>query len=517
MKTIIHYILLTFVLSLPAITVRADANDANNRTRLAEKSVRNNPVSTGGEENRTIDTFHSMQIVDKTLEYKASAGFLPILDESGKPRAKMFYIAYTIENESNDANRPITFLFNGGPGSSSIWLHMGTAGPKRVLMPENGSVLPKTYELVNNQYTWLDTTDLVFIDPVGTGFSQPAQGVSEEKFYDVSEDVKSISEFIQTYISKNNRWLSPKFIAGESYGTTRAVGVAGYLQDEFALNLEGLILISSVLNFQTIAFDAGNDLPYPLYLPAYTASAWFHKKLPKYKSKDLSQVLQESENWAISEYMLSLAKGDILPDSEFRKTAEKLASYTGLPLPYVENGRLRLGPFHFMKKLLHDEHRTIGRMDSRVTGIDVSPLNEYAYNDQSFFNVQGPYVATFNNYLQSELKYDSNMPYKFMSDKVSASWKWQVPGQGYTNVTETLTKTMSENNHLRVLAAMGYYDLATPYFSQKYTYEHLGLDKSLRKNIVYCFYEAGHQVYVDLPSLKKLKGDITSFYKYSQD
>jgi len=485
---------------------------------LAQEKV-SEPVEKGGKkksveklpEPKLSVTHHSVQIGGKQLNYTATTGYIQLKDETGKPRANIFLVAYVKDDETSKSTRPITFAFNGGPGAASIFLHLGALGPKRALLGDE-KALPPPYQLATNEYTWLDFTDLVFIDPVGTGYSRPAPGVEPKEFYGVKGDIQSVGEFIRIYLTRYQRWLSPKFIVGESYGTTRAAGLSGYLQNKLGINLNGILLISEVLNFQTIMFSPGNDLPYVLYLPPYTIAAWYHQKLPHAYQSNLSKALEEVEKFALNEYNLALTKGNGLSDGERDRITEKLAGFTGLSKTYIKNSNLRIDRDDFVKELLRNENRRIGVLDSRISA--TYKIHGFV-EDPSVFVVVGPLVATWNEYVRNELKYETEIPYEILSEKVNELWNWgsATGGLGYVDVAKTLQKAMSENKFLKVFIASGYYDLDTSYFAAKYTVNHLGLDSSLWNNITLAYYDAGHQMYTHLPSLIKLKTDASAFIK----
>ncbi|MEW5803567.1 MAG: peptidase S10 [bacterium] len=462
-------------------------------------------------------THHSLTINGQTHEYTATAGYLQIKEKSDKPKADLFFVAYEMRNQKDRAARPVTFAFNGGPGASSVFLHLGALGPRRIFLREEGRNATPPYRLVDNEYTWLPFTDLVFIDPMGTGYSRPGPDVDPKQFYGLKEDVQSVGEFIRLYITQYKRWSSPKFIAGESYGTTRAAGLAGYLQDDLNIDLNGLVLISPALDFQTIMFEPGNDLPYPLFLPSYTAAAWYHKKLPPaLQSSDLSTVLKEVEGWAMSEYTLALMKGAALPDANREQVIKKLAFYTALSPIYIRNHNLRPDQMDFIRELLRSEHRIIGLLDSRFEGTDPDPGREYGKYDPSLFLVSGPFGAVMNDYVRNDLKYINDLPYEVLNEEVNRSWDWGSglhEGQGFANVTGTLRRALSKNKYLKVFIASGYYDLTTPYFVTDYTVNHLGLDPVLQANVTAAYYDVGHQIYVHLPSLEKLTADVSAFVK----
>ena len=460
-------------------------------------------------ENASI-THHTLNINGQLLSYTATAAYMPLKNEANKPIAKIFFIAYTQDNQKTNSQKPITFAFNGGPGSSSIWLHMGALGPQRVELSNDGTTLPKSYKLIDNEYTWLDFTDIVFVDPVGTGYSRVSEDANAQQFYNMDEDVKIMGEFVRLYVTEYQRWLSPKYIAGESYGTTRAVVLADQLQSKHGMLIEGLVLISTALNFETFSFDRGNDLSYVLIIPSYTAAAWYHDKL----SGDLQVLLQKAKDWTIDEYMPALAKGSSLSDSEHKKIIKTLSYYSGLSESYIENNQMRIPSYQFTAELLHEASFIIGQLDSRVKIPYIQTVSGYPSNDPSLFIVEGPFVAVFNNYIRNNLNFKTDIPYNFLSDKINESWTWSKGKQGYVNVTESLTQALSFNEHLRVFVASGYFDLTTPWLSQEYTLTHLILKPVLHKNITHKFYESGHQIYTSTDALEKLTQDVSSFFQH---
>jgi len=448
-------------------------------------------------------------IAGKPLDYTSTTGTLVLQDEEGKDIASIFFVAYTKKDVKNPTTRPITFVTNGGPGSSAIWLHAGFMGPQRVAFDDEGFAEPP-YKMINNEYSILDQTDLVFIDPVSTGFSRAAPGEDAKRFHGVKEDVESLAEFIRLYLSRFNRWTSPKFFAGESYGTTRAAALAKELHEEQHIYLNGVILISSVLNFQTHRFSDGNDLPYIVYLPTYTASAWYHKKLPSdLQQRPLKQVLKEAEKWSMEDYSQALLKGDRLSAQERQTTLKNLSRYTGLSESYLDQVNLRVSIFRFTKELLRDQKRTIGRFDSRYKGIDKVAVGDHFDYDPAWDVIFGAFTAGFNQYLRQDLGWESTKRY----DVLANVWPWKFGGaeNGHLNVADDLREVMSRNPDLRVFVANGTYDLATPYFATVYTFDHLGLEPSLRTHVTMRDYGAGHMLYVHKPSLEKLKADLAAF------
>jgi carboxypeptidase C (cathepsin A) len=476
------------------------------------------------EEERRVQTRHQVVIDGQEIHYTATAGTLLLREEvetgdpeadGHRPRASLFYVAYTRDDVEDPTVRPLTFSFNGGPGSSSVWLHLGLLGPRRVLLDEEGNAPPPPYRLADNPLSLLDASDLVFIDPVSTGYSRAVLGEKPDQFHEIQRDIEWVAEFIRLYAARNGRWTSPKFLIGESYGTTRAAGVAGHLQDHHGMFLNGVMLVSTVLSFQTLRFDPGNDLPYILFLPTYTATAWYHGRLPDDLQADLDAALAEAEAFAAGEYTLALMEGDALSEDRRGQIMAKLARYTGLEPGYIEKSNLRIEIMRFVKELLRDRGRTVGRLDSRFTGIDRDSAGEHFEFDPSYAAVQGPYTATLNDYLRQELAYESDLPYEILTGRVQP-WKFQDFQNQYVNVAETLRGAMSKNPYLRVFVANGIYDLATPYFATRYTFSHLGLDWSLRDNVVMRDYPAGHMMYIHEPSLVSLKGDLVAFLGAAQ-
>jgi carboxypeptidase C (cathepsin A) len=465
-------------------------------------------------EEKSVQTKHSIRIGGQEIKYTATAGTLLLKLEDGTPKASIFYVAYTKDDISDASQRPITFTFNGGPGSSSVWLHLGAFGPRRVQMGDAGSLLPPPYKLVDNEYSLLDVTDLVFIDPVSTGYSRAVPGEAPGQFHGVEQDVQSVGDFIRLYATRNRRWASPKFLAGESYGTTRAAGLSGYLQERHGMYLNGIVLISTILNFETARFDVGNDLPYILFLPTYTAIAWYHKKLPADLQGDLQKAVEESKHFARGEYLDALMAGDTLSAARRAEIAQKLARLTGLSQTYVDECDLRVQIFRFTKELLRSERRTVGRIDGRFTGVDRDAAGDRPDYDPSIAAITGPYSAMLNDYVRSDLKFESDLPYEILTGRVQP-WSFAPYENRYLNVAETLRGAMTKNPFLHVFVGKGYYDLATPFFAADYTFDHLGIDPVLRSHLSGAYYEAGHMMYAHMPSLAKMKQDIAQFIRAS--
>jgi len=456
-------------------------------------------------------TEHELKIGDSVIKYKATAGYMTVKDENGKEKANFFFVAYEKNLEGADkSGRPITYVFNGGPGAAAVWLHMGTAGPKRVQLLDDGQAPAPPYRWIDNQYSWLDLTDMVFIDPVGTGYSRPAAGEKGEQFWGVREDVSSVGDFIRLYTTKYERWLSPKFLAGESYGTTRAAALSEFLVDRYGISLNGIVLVSTVLNFATLSFADGNDMPYPLYLPSYAAIAWHHKKLASdLQGMELDKLLKEVENFAANEYTMALGKGGSLSADERKSVIEKLSRYTGLTQDYVDKSDLRIRSDSFRKLLLGDSRQIIGRFDGRIKGYDPRPIGSSPDYDPSLPEYLAIYSSTFNDYVRKELKYENDLPYEVLAG--IGPWNFGRAGNGYLNVADDLRTAMMKTPHLKVMFCSGFFDLATPYFSTNYTVAHMEMGKELRENITMNRYIGGHMMYHHQKSLAELKKDIQQF------
>jgi carboxypeptidase C (cathepsin A) len=466
-----------------------------------------------------VETKHSVIINREEIRYTVTAGTIILKEEEGerdkesegyKPKAEIFFIAYTRDDTADPAARPLTFSFNGGPGSSSVWLHLGVLGPRRVYNLDDGSMPQPPFKLVDNEFSLLDKTDLVFIDPVNTGYSRVLEGEKAKPYHEVRKDVESVGDFIRLYTTRYKRWTSPKFLIGESYGTTRAAGLSGYLQERHGMYLNGIMLVSAILNFQTARFTPGNDLPYILFLPGYTATAWYHKRLDDELQADLRKTLDEVEQFAVEEYNAALFRGAGLSPEGRASTVSKLSRYTGLSPEYIQRTNLRIDAHRFFKELLRDEGRTVGRLDSRFKGIDRDSAGEFPEYDPMLGEILGTYTAALYQYVRAELEYENDLPYEILTGKV---WPWSYKDNEneYLNVAETLRKAMTLNRYLKVFVANGYYDLGTPYFATEYTFNQMELDASLRGNVSMAYYEAGHMMYMHLPSLAQMKADLAKF------
>ena len=471
------------------------------------------PAQAPKKDEAPVVTKHELQLGGRALRYTATTGFLPFLSDSGDLEASMFHVAYTLDTQIPKSQRPLTFVFNGGPGAGSLWLHLGAVGPKRVKMLDDGNLPPPPYELVDNPHTWLEQTDLVFIDPIGTGFSRPAKPELGKKFWGVQQDLDSVGTFIRRYLSRVERFSSPLFLAGESYGTTRAAGLSGWLVDK-GIALNGVVLISTVLNFQTLRPAPGNDTPYPLLLPTFTATAWYHKKLPPdLQNSDLQKAVREAREFAQNGYPLALAKGDRLTGPERQAVVDKLARLTGLEKRYLDLADLRVDVQHFTKELLRGEKHTVGRLDSRIKGVESNGIGETAQADPSMTAIRPPYTSLMNDYARTELGFKTDLEYYALGGGIATAWDFGSASNGYADTSGGLRAAFQRNPYMRVLVASGYYDMATPFFATEYTVAHLGLDAKSRSQVTMHEYEAGHMMYIHKPSLEKLRRDVSAFYE----
>ena len=460
-----------------------------------------------------VVTKHSIQAGGRELKYTVTTGFMPLKNAlSGDTEARIFYMAYTMDNPP--AKRPLMFSFNGGPGSASVWLHLGALGPRRIKMLDDGMMPPPPYEMEDNQQTWLTDTDIVFIDPVGTGYSRATKPELASKYFGVNGDIDSVGEFIRLYLGRFERWSSPLFLVGESYGTTRASGLSNYLFDK-GIGLNGILLISTVMNFQTLRFADNNDLPLVLILPSYATTAWYHKKLsPAMQAKPVEQVAQEVRQFAANEYMPAMLRIDQLSASEKQSLLDKFSTYTGLSKEFIDRNNFRVELGEFMKELLRSERRTTGRLDSRFKGIDRDAAGDTTDNDPSINAIRPPYTAAFNSYVRGELGYKSDTEYYILGGGISSPWNWNT-SNGYADTSIPMKDAMAKNPYMKIFVACGYYDMATPFYAAEYTVSAMNLDPTLRKNISFSYYEAGHMMYIEKTSLKKLKDDAASFIQRS--
>lgn len=473
---------------------------------------------------RLVTTEHKLSIGKKTLEYSATCGTLLLRElevtegehKGEKTRASVFFIAYTLKNPKKPdkpEHRPLSFSFNGGPGSSSVWLHLGILGPQRVSADEMGHCGAPPYGLVDNEFSLLLESDLVFIDPVGTGLSRMAEGQKAAEFHDYQRDLDAVGEFIRLYLTRWGRWASPKYLIGESYGTTRAAGLARHLQEKHDVHLNGLMLVSLALDFQTLSFDAGNELPYPLYLPTYAATAWYHQALrPAQQKKPLKQIVAEAETFANGDYWLALMQGNRLTPAERAHVADQVAMHTGLSADYVLRCDLRPTEFRFFKELLRARGQTVGRLDSRFLGMDRDDAGEHPEDDAGMNNLIGAYATGINRLLRERLGWTGDQPY-LLHAPLWKTWAWKGYENKYLSVGDSLRRALHANPAMRVYVASGYYDLATPHAAGDYTLAHLGLREPLQGQIRVSYFEAGHMMYIHRPSLERMATELRDFVR----
>lgn len=458
-----------------------------------------------------VVTHHRITVDGKTLAYTATAGRLPIKRGDGKIEAEMFFVAYTLDGQEA-GKRPLTFCFNGGPGSASVWLHMGAVGPRQVVLQPNGFMPAAPYRIADNPNTLLDKSDLVFVDAIATGLSRAANAEMIKKYLGVKGDIEAFGEFIRLYITRYERWPSPLFILGESYGTTRAAGIANYAADH-GISFNGITLLSTAMDFGTLEWSKNNDVPYILLVPSFTMIAAYHKRLAPELMQDLGKTRQEVEHWAMGDYATALAKGDSLPADERQKIIDTYARYTGLDRKLIDNANLRIDVEQFTHNLLLDQKLRVGRLDGRFTGVDPEGLLETHEFDPTASAIVPPYTSVFNNYLRNDLGYKVDMPYKVFAwdEPAFQKWDWGEAIKGFPNTAPGLRAALAKNPYLKVLVMEGYYDLATPYLAANYSIDHLNLGPQLRKNIGFETYEAGHMVYVDNTSHAKMTRDLGEF------
>ncbi len=462
----------------------------------------------GGEVDETpVVTHHSINVDGREIKYTATVAQMPLKNASGETEAHIFYMAYTLDGVTDVSKRPVTFCFNGGPGSASMWVHMGGMGPRSPKLQPNGGMPQPPYQLKDNQDTWLDRTDLVFIDPVGTGYSRAKTIDVARRMNGVQGDIQSVGEFMRMYVTRNNREVSPLFIAGESYGTFRAAGLAGYLIDR-GMAFNGIVLIGTTLNLETI-WSRSDDLVYELEFPTYAADAYYHKKVAAdLLKKDFKTFLKEAETFAMTDYSIALDKGDALTPAERKTIVEKLVRFSGLDPKYIEESNLRWDVSHYTRQLLHNEHETIGRYDGRLAGPSSMNTGETSEYDPSSTLITPPFVAMFTSYIRNELGYKTDMFY-YPSGGIQP-WDYGVQN-GFGDTTAMLRNAMVKNPYMKVMVAAGYYDLATPYYAVEHTFNHMGLSPEMHKQITWDFYQSGHMLYIDSDSHAKLKKDFSDF------
>ena len=463
-------------------------------------------------------TKHNIKIDNKPINYTAIVGTLILKNEKDEPIASFGYTAYIKDGEADATKRPITFSYNGGPGSSSMWLHIGIMGPRRIVVNDPSPNGPAPYKLEDNNYSILDVSDIVMMDPIGTGLSRAVGKGKYADFWGVDQDIKSVSQFIKNYVNENERWNSPKYLLGESYGTFRSAGAADYLQENFGISVNGVVLVSNVLDIRTLAYLPGDDLSYIVNLPTYAATSWYHNKITK-KPASLDAFLKEVRAFSFGEYADALLKGDMLSAEEKDKIANKLVALTGMSKDYWEKANLRVNQPQFAKELLRNSGVAVGRLDSRYKGISQNLLSEFAFNDPQSSDISPAFISAFMNYYTTELKVSKDKNYNTSAYSLpDFKWDWKhqrsngLFGDASTpNTGPDLANAMSNNPRMKVLVMNGIYDLATPFGGTEYAFDHMGLDKKIKNNITMKYYEAGHMMYIHNESAIKFKKDVAEF------
>ena len=494
--------------ALPAAAAAADLAPTNAPAGTNTPAPKADLAALPDASHKPVLITNTVTIAGESVTYSAETGMLPLLKPDGSLRASVFYVAYTRLGRTNAAARPLTFCFNGGPGSSSVWLHLGALGPRRVKMNPDGTLPPPPFGLVDNEYSILNASDLVFIDPVATGFSRASKDEKADQFFGDESDLNAVGEFIRLWTTRHERWLSPKYLCGESYGVFPAAGLAEHLNSASGMYLNGLILVSGVLDFGTIWGQTGNDLPYTLVLPAYTAAAEFHHKLPPDLQTNLTAALAEARTFARGDYLSALRQGGALPAADRQKIVAELVRLTGLKPQVIEDNNLRIDEGVFRKQLLRDQGLILGVYDARITGRDGDPASTYPGFDPSSAATRGPFASAINSYVRSELKFEDDLPYEMLAGV--QPWNYGVRNN-YANASDKLASAMSQNPWLRVLVLGGRCDLVCPIDTMHHALDHMTLDASYRTNITYAEYESGHMMYVNLPDLQKMQQDLERF------
>ncbi len=504
-----------FTAAIAALPLRAEPpKPEEKKDAPAEKKPDDKPKE--AKEQKPKESKGSVTIAGTEVTYAAKTGTLPLLKDDGTARADVFYVYYARTGQDGkplaggDPSRPIIFCFNGGPGSSAVWLHFGGLGPKKIALPPDGRTPEVLGRISDNANSILDAADLVFIDPVGTGASRPAKGEKGEQFWGVDEDVESVGDFIRLFTTREQRWMSPKFLCGESYGGIRGAGLAEHLQASHGMFFHGFIIVSGLLNFQTLGADTANDLPYLTFLPTLTASAAFHGKLPPELNAAPDRAIAESRAFAFGEYATALLKGRAIPAAERRRVAEKLARLTGLPQQLIEDNDLRVSPTIFRKALLKKEGKIIGRFDARVVAEDAEPGETRPEFDPSHAFISGPFSAAANAYVRGTLGYETDQPYRILA---GLPWSYRSFGNRYVSMEPRLARAMKENPNLRILVCQGLRDLAVPPDAMRFSLEHMPIPDSLRRNITIATYDSGHMMYLLDKDAAKLRADIVGWLK----
>ncbi len=489
-------------LSLPAVQAQQPAAARDSSVKPAS------PAPAPKEDSSLTD--HTVRIGGALVPYRARAATMLLTDDKDEPIGSLYYTAYTRSDVKDVSRRPIAFVYNGGPGSASAWLHMGAFGPRRVVTTDAAPTPPPPYQVVDNANSLLDVTDLVFIDPIGTGFSKPVGKGTGKDFWGVDEDARSLEQFITKYVNRYGRWNSPKYLLGESYGTTRSAVLVNRLQQREGMDFNGVVLISSVLDFETLTFSAGHDISYVVYLPSYAATAVYQQAIPK--PADLKAFLEEVRRYAAGPYAAALAKGNALTADERTAVAKQLAAYTGLSQDYLLKANLRVTLGQFRAELQRAQGKSTGRLDARFSGPMIDLLAENAPGDPQSAAVTGAFTAAINSYLRDELKYGGDRRYAVSGN---VEWKWERENQrGWAQATyvgSDLAQALTNNVNLHVEIENGLYDLATPFMATEYTVSHLDVPPAVKDHVTLKYYEAGHMMYLLEPALTQLKGNIAGF------
>lgn len=518
--TVVAVALSLFLCQSPRVLAQENTSGSSSQSAPAKsgeaKSSTESKSTESTPKEQSSITQHTARINGRTISYTATASTTLLKNDKGEPEALMYSTAYTENGIKDSSKRPITFLYNGGPGSASIWLHMGAWGPRRVVTGNTEPTPGPPYQIVDNDYSLLDKSDLVFIDPVGTGFSHAVGKAKDKDFWGVESDVKSLAQFIYLYLSRNHRWNSPKLLYGESYGTFRSVALAHYLQKHDGIYINGMVLQSTVLDLGILNFSMGEDFSYILYLPTYAAIAW-HYHLVKNRPADLAAFLDRVRRFASTEYAAALLEGSKISDAEKAKVAAQMAAYTGLDEDYILKANLRVTRAQFRAELLRSRGLTIGYFDGRYNAPTYDLLEERARSEPSYSAIVGAFTAAFNSYVREELEFGKDMTYKVLPSAPASQWKWKSAthtGEAWPsapNVEPDLVQDLLDNAYLQVQVENGYFDLSTPFFATEYTMDHLLVPKDAYDRIHFKYYDAGHMIYLHAPSLTKLAANVRAF------
>ena len=480
------------------------------RAQNGENKEGNKPIP----EAEVSTTKNTIKINGQSVSYTTTAGTLLLRDENDKPVALHGFTAYTRDGVSDTRTRPITFAYNGGPGSSSIWLHMGALGPKRAVVNDPDFTPAAPYRLEENPFSIIDVTDVVMMDPVGTGLSQPVGDAEGKDFWGVEQDIKAISLFIRQYITENQRWNSPKYLLGESYGTMRNAGVMNYLQQRMGMAMNGVIMVSAVFDLRTLTFQDGDDISYIVNLPTYAAVAWYHNKIPD-KTDDLETFIEKAREFASGPYSAALMKGDRISETEMKDIAGQLSALTGLSEKYLIQSNLRVTEPEFAQELLREDGQTVGRLDGRFIGINQDLLTQRAQYDPQSAAISPGYTAAFMEYYYNELGVNRQHTYHTSAyAREGFNWDWTRGRRGWptgVNTGPDMAEAMTRDPNVKVLVINGIYDLATPFYGVEYSIDHLELEPEIKDNIIMTYFEAGHMMYTHQPSLEKFKKVIADF------